>query len=176
MAKVTFTTPIGVARFPKISQPDTTGEYADNKFKTDVVYSDEDLKALKAKIVEFAAKELPDVKNPDLPIKEYKDKETGEVTTFVRFKSNRKPLIIDAKRNKVPDDVTIGGGSRIRVGGTLNAYKKGGNKGVNIYLNAVQVIELVQGMSAKDFEEYEGDDAYEVEADSGDDAKSEFDL
>jgi DNA-directed RNA polymerase subunit H (RpoH/RPB5) len=175
MAKVTLTTPIGVARYPKISKPDTTGDYADNKYKTDVVFSDEETKALKAKILEFAKKELPDVKNPDLPIREAKDKETGEVTTFIRFKSARKPLIIDAKKNKIPDDVEVGGGSRIRVGGTLNAYKKGGNKGVNIYLNAVQVIELQQGFNINDFEEYEGEDAYVADAASAE-ATSEFDL
>lgn len=174
MAKVTFTTPIGVARYPKISQPDTTGDYADNKYKTDVVFSDADLKVLKAKMVEFAKAELPDVSNPDLPIREKKDKETGEVITFVRFKSARKPLIIDAKKNRVPDNVTIGGGSKIRIGGTLNAYKKGANKGVNIYLNAVQVIELQQGFSVDDFEDYEGE-GYEVES-NGDAVASDFDL
>jgi hypothetical protein len=174
MAKVTFTTPIGVARYPKISSPDTTGEFADNKYKTDVVFSDADLKAIKAKCLEFAKAELPGVKDPKLPVGKHTDKETGEVTEFVRFKSARKPVIIDAKRNKLPANVEVGGGSRIRVGGTLNAYTKGGNKGINIYLNAVQVIELQQGFSINDFEEYEGDDAYV--ADDASAVASEFDL
>jgi hypothetical protein len=179
MAKVKFTTPIGVARYPKISKPDTTGDYADNKYKTDVVFSDEDLKTLKAQVVEFAKGEFtPDeLKKIDLPIKEVKDKETGEITTCVRFKSARKPIIIDAKRNRIPDNVEIGGGSRIRVGGTLNAYKKGGNKGVNIYLNAVQVIELQQGFNINDFDEV--DDGYVADDsnfDGGDGEASEFDL
>jgi hypothetical protein len=170
MAKVTFTTPVGAARYPKISSPDTTGEYADNKFKTDVVFSDADFKDLKAKITEFAKAELPGVKSPKLPLGEHKDKETGEVTSFVRFKSARKPIIVDAKRNRIPDDVQIGGGSKIRVGGTLASYM---GKGITIYLNAVQVVELQQGFNINDFEEVE--DGFEVEA-AGDDAKSEFDL
>jgi hypothetical protein len=178
MAKVKFTTPIGVARYPKISKPDTTGEYADNKYKTDVVFSDEDLKTVTKQITDFAkesysADELKKIVGSDgWPIKEAKDKETGEVTTFVRFKSQRKPVIIDAKRNKIPDNVEVGGGSRVRVGGTLNAYKKGGNKGVNIYLNAVQVIELQQGFNINDFDEVE--EGYV--ADVSDDVASEFDL
>jgi hypothetical protein len=181
MVKTTFTTPIGVARFPKITKPDTTGDYADNKYKTDVVFSDEDLKTVKANIVEFAKKNFTadELKKIDLPIKEHKDKETGEVTTFVRFKSARKPIIVDAKRKPIPEGVDIGGGSRIRVGGTLNAYKKGGNKGVNIYLNGVQVIELFSGFNPNDFDEYDGDDAYVAEADmmtGSDEASSEFDL
>jgi hypothetical protein len=175
MAKVTFTTPIGVARFPKISKPDTTGDYADNKYKTDLVLDSADLKQVKQTITEFAKKEYGDLKNIKLPFGEAKDKETGETTEFVRFKSARKPVIIDAKRNKVPDDVEIYGGSKIRVGGTLNAYKKAGNKGVNIYLNAVQVIDLVTGFNVNDFAEVE--DGFEVDTfDDGDDAKSEFDL
>lgn len=177
MATVKFTTPVGVARYPKITQPDTTGDYADNKYKTDVVFSDEDLKALTKIIKDFGKKEFGS-ETYKLPIGEKKDKETGEVTKFLRFKSARKPLVIDAKRNKVPADVEIGGGSKVRIGGTLSTYKKGGNKGVNIYLNAVQVIEIVQGFSAKDFDEYEGEDAYEAESDgeSDENGKSEFDL
>lgn len=175
MARVTLTTPIGVARFPKISSPDTTGDYADNKYKTDVVFPAEYVKELRAKCLEVAKAELPDVKNPDLPIHTKKDKETGEEVTFVRFKSKRKPIIIDAKKNKVPDNVEIGGGSKIRIGGTLNAYRKGANKGINIYLNAVQVIELQQGFSVDDFEDYEGD-GYEAESNGDASGASEFDL
>jgi hypothetical protein len=174
MPKVSFTTPIGVARYPKISKPDTTGDYADNKYKTDLVLSPSDMKEVKKTINEFAKQEYGDLKGIKLPFGEAKDKETGEVTEFVRFKSARKPIIIDAKRNKVPDDVDIFGGSKIRVGGTLNAYKKAGNKGVNIYLNAVQVIELVTGFNMDAFEEVA--DGFEVDTDDGDDAKSEFDL
>jgi hypothetical protein len=183
MAKVKFTTPIGVARYPKISKPDTTGEYADNKYKTDVVFSDDDLKTVKKQLLDFAkenytADEVKKIVGTDgWPIKEAKDKETGEVTEFVRFKSQRKPIIIDAKRNPIPNSVEVGGGSRIRVGGTLNAYKKGGNKGINIYLNAVQVIELQQGFNINDFDEV--DDGYVADESSfggGDDEASEFDL
>lgn len=178
MAKMTFTTPIGAARFPKITKPDTTGEYADNKYKTDVVFSDADLKAVRAEIEAFAKKEYgDDLSKIRLPIGEWEDKETKEVTKYVRFKSARKPVVIDAKRNKIPEGVEIGGGSRIRVAGTLNAYKTGGTKGVNIYLNAVQVIELQEGFRVSDFEEYTGEDAYvaeETSEDTGGD--SDFDL
>jgi hypothetical protein len=175
LAKVNLVTPIGVARFPKISQPDTTGQYADNKYKTDVVFSDADTKALKAQIVAFAKKELSSVNEPQLPIKEAKDKETGEVVTFVRFKSKTKPMIIDAKKNRVPADVTIGGGSKVRIGATMSTYAKGPNKGVTLYLNAVQVVELHAGVSINDFDEYDGEDAFEVQS-SDSQGTSEFDL
>ena len=178
MTKTSFTTPIGVARFPKISKPDTTGDYADGKYKTDVVFSDADMKAVKAQIVAFAKEQYgDDLSKIRLPIGEHTDKETKEVTTYVRFKSARKPIVVDAKRKRLPEGVEVGGGSRIRVGGTLNAYKAAGNTGVNIYLNAVQVIELQQGFSVDEFEEYNGEDAYvadPVAEDTGED--SDFDL
>lgn len=179
MARVKFTTPVGIARFPKLTEPDTQGEYADNKYKTDLILTDGELKEVKKTIVAFAKENLPGCEKPDLPIKSHRDKETGEVTWFLRFKSKRRPVIIDANRNRVPQGVEIGGGSKIRVGGTLNAYEKGGNKGVNIYLNAVQVIQLQEGgFNRDDFDDYTGDDAYVAEAvgSEGDGDESEFDL
>ena len=128
---------------------------------------------IKDAVTEFAKGEFKpeELKKLQWPIKEHTDKETGEVTTFVRFKSKKKPLVFDAKKNKLPPSVEIGGGSRIRVGATLNAYAKGPNKGVNLYLNAVQVIELQQGFNINDFDEEDG-----YVADGDDDAASEFDL
>jgi hypothetical protein len=178
MAKLNLTTPIGTARYPKITSPDTEGQYADGKYKTDLVLSDGDLKDVTKTIKEFAKAEFPDVKDPKLPIIVQKDKESGEVTTSIRFKSARKPLILDAKKNRVPDGVTIGGGSRLRLGGTLASYNAGGNKGITIYLNAVQVVELAQGFSEGDFDEYDGEDAYVAEVPDVDalNAASEFEL
>jgi hypothetical protein len=39
---ITFITPFGILRYPKVPQPDTKGKYADGKFKTDIVFSDDD--------------------------------------------------------------------------------------------------------------------------------------
>lgn len=184
MAKKSFTTPIGVARFPKISKPDTTGEYADNKYKTDLVLSDDELKAINAQLVAFAkekfsADEVKAIVGTDnWPIKSVKDKETKEVTKCIRFKSKRKPLIVDAHKNKIPDTVEIMGGSKVRIGYVPSTYTSP-KKGVNLYLNAVQVIELVQGFDVNDFEDYDGEDAYDATEgfDSEDNSeKSEFDL
>ena len=174
MARVSFTTPVGVARFPKLTKPDTTGDYADNKYKTDLILTDAELDELEATFKKFAAEGLPGAKNPHLPISESKNKETGEVVRFVRFKSARKPILIDSKRNRLPENVEVAGGSKIRVAGTLNCYEKGGNKGVNIYLNAVQVIDLQQGFNVDDFDDEEG---YVAEESGGNnDDTSEFDL
>jgi hypothetical protein len=143
-----FVSPLGVARYPKISYPDTKGQYADGRYKTDVVFDDVGLAAIKKMLTEFAAETIPHVKNPKLPIKTGKDD-----VTYVSFKGGwnaekdeaRKPFVGDAKRNPIPEGVTIGAGSKIKVAATMANYENGPNKGITIYLDGVQVLELVEG-------------------------------
>jgi len=42
MAKITFVSPVGTARYPHITTPDNTGQYADGKFKTKLVVPKKD--------------------------------------------------------------------------------------------------------------------------------------
>ena len=39
---IQFITPFGTLRYPKVSEPDNKGAYADGKYKTDIVFSDDD--------------------------------------------------------------------------------------------------------------------------------------
>lgn len=135
---INFVTPIGIARFPKIDAPDTTGQYADNKYKTELVLDDADTKAFK-KVLQDAVKQLlPNEKNVRIPIKT--SKKDG-VVSFI-FKSHKKPVIVDAARNRVPEGVAIGPGSRIRISGSLTDYESRGDYGITAYFDACQVIEL----------------------------------
>ena len=61
-------TPFGTLRYPNVSRPDTRGAYADGKFKTDIVFSDDDFAILEKAIMEAAAKLLPAAKNLRLPL------------------------------------------------------------------------------------------------------------
>ena len=54
---IPFITPFGTLRYPKVSQPDTKGSYADGKFKTDILFSDDDF-AVVEKTVKVAAAKL----------------------------------------------------------------------------------------------------------------------
>lgn len=156
----TFTIKGVIAVYPKISKPDTYGPKADGKYKTNVEFPDkareEGFKtALKAK----AKALMPKVKSIKYPWKT--DEETG-VTTF-RLASKFQPLVFDAKNKAMSPDVLIGGGTKMNVVGAFNAY----DGRLSLYLNAVQVTELVE-YKPKSREEYdspfEATDGYEYEA------------
>lgn len=155
MAKDNYTptvTPLGEARFPKINEPDTKGEYADGKYKIEVVLNEANTKLYKKELHDVAARIFPGVKGVRIPMKTAKD---GTIS-FI-FKSKDKPMILDAKKNKLPPEVVVGAGSSVRVAGSLAKYEKGPNKGITAYLSAVQVVELVEGGSmAKLFDVEDG--------------------
>lgn len=182
---VAFVSPFGVARFPKITSPDTDGKYADNKFKTSIVFDGADVDAVKAALEAAAAKLLPGIDLNDilLPGRLMKDKnkDTGEKTVVgygINCKSKDRPAVFDAKKNKLPEGVQIGAGSVIRMAGALKAYEKDqvvegddGKKrvvthGLTLWLNDVQVKELVQGAArgtGAAFDEVEGGFEYSAE-------------
>jgi hypothetical protein len=157
MAKISktirFVTPVGVAVYPKISEPDTKGKYADGKYKTDVDFGDHTDALIKK--FEDAAKAWGAPMN--LPVVEQKDKDkkpTGK--RLIRFKSKYRPAVFDAKKNPLPENMVIGGGSEIRIDCTLFPYTEG-KGGVALRLGPVQVANLVEGgEGAANFDEMEG--------------------
>ncbi len=161
-----FVTPVGTARYPKLSKPDTTGQYADGKYKTDLVFDEVGMSSMMKMLNEFAAKTLPDVKNPKLPVGTSKD----GATTYIKFKGGldketglgRKPSIMDAKRNPIPADVIIGAGSKLKLAGSMADYANGPNKGVTIYLEHVQVLELVEGSDVDGANRFNDEDGFTV--------------
>lgn len=157
---VNFVTPKGTARFPKLSEPDTKGEYADNKYKTEIVLDDDDLAAFKKEMYAAAKELLPNVKSPNLPIKT--SKKDGVVSII--FKSKHRPQVQDAQRTDIPKSVEVGPGSVIKVAGTFAPYEKGALKGITAYLDAVRVYELKQ---RRDAAEAFGDaeDGYSIKGD-----------
>jgi len=85
-----------------------------------------------------------------------KDKKNGDITLFAFSGEKFKPPVFDAKNRRLPDSVVVGGGSKVRIGVTVNPFDGFGG-GVNLYLNAVQVLDLKQSEAGKStFEEAEG--------------------
>lgn len=146
-------TPVGVAVWPSLHEPDS--RFGDKPaYKVKLAFDPQTMEQVKKQIkATAAAAGFPPAK---LPIAA--DKEHGEVLVA---KSTYKPAQFDAKNQ--PVNLNIGGGSRIRISGTLNYYKAFGG-GINIYVNSVQVLELQEGRDrgASPFEETEG---YRFEAD-----------
>lgn len=69
------------------------------------------------------------------------DKETGNL--MVKFSSVYKPRIVDAKRNPMPEGRYPSRGSTVKVAYVANEYEGFGG-GVNLYLQGIQVIEMVE--------------------------------
>lgn len=195
---------IGTFVYPKIVKPDTKGQFANGKYKTDFVLkdkkaADELFKTVVAAAKELVGEEFTEKYASGLPVKKNKAgkmirDEDGNIV--FKFSSAKKPMIVDAKRKKLPDGVDVRGGSQGRISYTLTNY----DDGISLWLDAVQIVDLVAGSpGAKAFDETDGfdsseldpedyafesdeedkppfDDAADDEADSADEGKDKFDL
>ena len=138
-----FISPVGVARFPWLTKADTKFN-PEGVYKTDLILSSEDAKAIATELKGLFKKHYPDGKGR-MPYSKEKG-EDGKETGNVIFKFKNKPALFDAKGKPI-QNTNVYGGSKIKVSGTAAAYSAAGNLGVTLYLNAVQVIELVTGDS-----------------------------
>lgn len=171
-------TPVGEAKWAHVQKPKAAfigngKPKGEPKYQIDVVFEkdDKDWSAWAAEIMkqirampqqfkkqtreQLAKKEKPEPLEKQVPIKsEYDadDKPTGRF--FVTFKTGAeyKPGLFDKYGRPFPPDVLVGNGSKVRVNYSPNVYEAFGG-GINFYLNAVQVVELVEykGQSAENY-------------------------
>lgn len=158
--KIKFTSQFGVARYPHISSPDTKGKYADNKWKTKLVFPiNEDTMKMVAAIEEaadtFAAGTAVSVPRKKMYVPIEVDEEAGEIVLIT--KTGYAPAIFDA-RGTAAKGVQIGGGSVLRVMGNLVPF----DKGLTLQLNQVQIKEL-NGFGTCGFDDVE--DGYQFSSD-----------
>jgi hypothetical protein len=139
MAKlvVKYVTPVGVAVYPKLDTPDVYKDGDTPRYVINVDFGDE-LPAVKSEI-EKLIKEAG-FKGKKRPYKDIKGVEC------LVAKTTRKQPLFDAQNQKLPENIVIGGGSKVKIAIALNSYEGG----VNAYLNAVQVISLVEKGSGRD--------------------------
>ena len=191
---IQFLSPLGIARFPKISNPDVGGEYSDGKFKTGIVFEGAALEKVREAQAAAAKKLWPGKALTELalPVREFFDKDRenagAKISAGYGFnaKSKLRPAIFDARRQPLPDGVKIGGGTEMRIGAAFSPYtstEKVRTKhadgsmtveevvvnGINVYLNSVQVKTLRQGGGISDgseFDEIEGGYEYEAPSDA----------
>jgi hypothetical protein len=177
--KITILLPAGTAIWPKLNEVDVY-QPVDKKgrpngaekrrFLTRIKFNDEDHRKVDAYLKKVAKDVLGD-EDAKLPWK--KDKKTGELHLEATSGEKYRPPVWDAKNRAVPDSVIIGGGSTIRLDVTVNAYEGFGG-GINLYINAVQLLDLKQSARGKSsFEEAEGF-SYTGDDDADED-KSPFD-
>lgn len=182
---IPFVTNVMTARYPKLSEPDTKGEYADGKYKTeataDEAYTEEFQEAIKA-VAEAA---FEGKKNVHLPFKE-----TKEGAIAFNFKSpKKKPQLTDSKGKALKQGTVIRGGSLIRIAGVMAPWEKGAKRGVSLWPDAVRVIKLSEGSvgfgapeDGFDADEHETNTSFgdegnsDVAGNSGDEGNDAFSL
>jgi hypothetical protein len=197
---VAWLTPWFVARYPKISTPDTKGKYADGKFKTDGVFLDAGtLKEVEKHLAEVGKQFWPEADEVKLPIRDFfknaEDKKAKKVDgRGITLKSKNRPAVFDSKQKKLPDSAKIGGGSIIRVAAGIAPYTKTEKMkvkaadgtvteeettvfGITLYLNDVQVKKYVPFTASGDGSAFSGDeveDGFEYEDDAADEGGKQF--
>lgn len=190
---ITFKTPWLRLKWPKIKNPDTEGQYADGKFKTyGVPFSDEDFDKIEQALI--AASESKEFKAffdkegvtsedpPTLPIKLFKNKDTGKVEERGwNFKSKYRPHIYDGKRKQLPITLNIGSGSEARIEAVMFPWAKSEKVkvkdpktkkivieeqkgyGVSMRFQSAQLRKLVEGGGASDGSAFDDDEDVDFE-------------
>lgn len=134
-----ITTPIGIARFPHITKPDTDGKYADNKYKVNLVLTKDEIAEFKKKIVEMFG--VTD--KHKLP---FGTDKKDENIVFLVTKNDKKPALFDKDKMELPVDtnVKIRSGAKLRLIVEAFPWKAAGNVGVSLKLMSVQIISLTE--------------------------------
>jgi hypothetical protein len=148
--KIPFKTPKGIAKYPHITEKDTGHQYSSGKYDTQIILSKEDAAPLVKQLQDLIKEEMPKLKDPKVP---YKVDEEGNYV--FKAKSEYQPAIIDArgkKMERIPAGLRVRGGSTIRIAGAVNVY----DKGVSLWLNQVQIINIVADEVAFDADDEGG--------------------
>jgi hypothetical protein len=144
-------TPKGLAHFAYVNKPDTEGMYSDGKYKITVSFpaDSEFVKTLEDKVQALLTEQYGDriPRNANSPIKYGDDqdndkmRETMAGRVFIRAKTAKAPVVVDAKKQALPEGLTVFGGDTVKVAMTLAVYEAGSGKGVTAYLDAIQLLE-----------------------------------
>lgn len=161
-------TGISTASFSYLREPDQGREFSDGKYKITLLIDkgdEEGLKIIRDACGKAAASEWPEgaptgLKSPLRDGAEKADKNPDFANYYmVTFKSQKAPALYDAAGKPLAADVNIFSGDMVRVAGAAGAYIAGGNKGVTLYLNGVQLVEkraMPKGDDANMFDAVEG--------------------
>ena len=146
--------PIGLAIYPHLSRP--TRDMKDEKDVWEVhLELDPNFRKVKDFLNSLYSETKAKYPKGNPPYKKQLDRDTGEETgmILVIFKSFFPPKLFDIYGQKIDENIIIGMGSEIQVAFITNFYDVAGTKGMNLYLQSVQVRKLIEykGMEAKDY-------------------------
>jgi hypothetical protein len=142
MAKKYFTTPRGIASYPKLLKPDTKFN-AEGVYKTGLILDEEAAQPLIEQIEEVFTEEFGAKKLGNM-VKPYTVNDEGQYV--FSFKSKNKPQLFDAAGKPINPkaDIKLGGGSVLKIKGSISPVMVQGKYYASLYINAAQVIELVE--------------------------------
>lgn len=166
-----YTSPKGIAKFPRLSEPDTKFK-KDGEYSVKLLLSADDatckdfcklLDTITAEAFEEQKANLKPAKAKTLqlyvPYKEEEHHETGEPTGNIEFNfktgakykdkksgemKDKKLNLFDSKGKLIETQVNVGGGSVVKVNFTpFSFYAANGNSaGASLRMNAVQILQL----------------------------------
>jgi hypothetical protein len=132
--------PRGKASWPKLFKPDTRFN-PEGVYQTGLILSPAEAKDFQEKVKDVFVEEYGKGKL-DKALMPWKTDEDGNVV--LNFKSKNKPMVVDSQGVAVKGELNVSGGSIIKVGTGINPWSIAGKIGVTLYLNAVQIIDLVE--------------------------------
>ena len=196
--KERYVSPKGEALWAKLDTPDYTFK-DDGELSIDLVVDEDTAEAMREKHSDLLKEQIAEVKkekkskkiklaaNEGMSIKPQENEEGEETGKYVikfstvgttRDGTEKTVPVFDAKGNKLDTALKVGNGSTVKVCYSPSAYYSAAlGAGVKLYLNAVQVLDLVEfsGGSAESygFEEEEGFEAAAESDDFGETAEGE---
>lgn len=140
-----YVSPKGTAGYPKLTRPDTKFK-AEGEYSTTLTMNEKDGKAFLEQIKEACAEEAGNkaAQGAQYPCKV----EDGQYV--FKFKSKNKPKLYDSHGKPITDaeELRVGSGSVMKVAGSMSFPKVQGKQYASLYMNQVQIIELVEYASS----------------------------
>ena len=145
------TTPIGTSEFCWLTEPDMAFNKNDGKgeYQCSVVFTKAEGQEHKKAINDAIAKLVADIHKKTPGIKDLKRsslpyREEGDKITF-KFKSKFKPRLYDRDAKELGADISVWKGSTMKVRYKLNTYNLPIGVGCTLYLQDVQIVDLIKG-------------------------------
>ena len=166
--KVKFKSPRGTALYPCLNRSETYKGKETGKYTLKLILTGDALEQVKTQVDEFLLETYgpKKAKTAKTPFKLTKPKDGEEAQTYIKFSTNVKTKdgdvrtvpMFDAKGSPVKRKVNLGSGSVVKVNGTMASFDD--EPGVAFYLDAVQVIKLVEYQSSGGFEAEDDEDGF----------------
>jgi hypothetical protein len=176
-------TPKGLIMWAHIFSPDSTGKYADGKYKTKLRLFGDDAQ----KMIELLESFIPEASaaegGAEISVMPYaqaldKDKKPIAGAFDFNFKTKQKPTVIDSKKQRITKLADFKDGGILGEGVIAfkpHAWTVKRESGIGLYLQAVMIVERTGGgVDLSQFADY--DEGFTIDTDSSPEEGSEDDI